>query len=116
MGFARQGGLQATHQREEKREGGSGTGTRVKIESRQVCWGKRSVQCKGEASATPCRSHSSTTHVSPDTDGFHRTHSDSDLTSVERSPDTGATSHRCSNYSRSLVAMLSLSLFSLFSY
>jgi hypothetical protein len=31
------------HTSEKRNEGGSGTGTRVKIESRQVCWGKRGV-------------------------------------------------------------------------
>jgi hypothetical protein len=99
--------------RKETREGGSGSGTRVKIESRQACRGKRGVQCKGEASAAPCCGHASMTHGCPATDGFRRTHSDKDPASVERSPGTGAMSQRCSNYSRPLVANFSLSLFSL---
>jgi hypothetical protein len=103
-------------QTRKRTRGGSDTETRARIESRQACRGKRGVQCNGEASAAPCYGHASMTHVGPATAGFHRTHSDSDPTSVEWSPDTGATSHRCSNYSRSLVAMLSVSLFSLFSY
>jgi hypothetical protein len=36
-----------TNEKRNEREGGSGTGMRVKIESRQVCRGKRGVQCEG---------------------------------------------------------------------
>jgi hypothetical protein len=44
-----------TPARRETREGGSGTGTRARIESRQACRGKRGVQCKGrgECGAMP---------------------------------------------------------------
>jgi hypothetical protein len=73
----------------------------------------RTVQ-GSEASVAPCCGHASTTHVGPATDGFRRTHRDSDPASVERSPSTGATSHRCSNYSRPLVAIFSLSFFPFF--
>jgi hypothetical protein len=98
----------------KRTRGGSDTETRARIESRQACRGKRGVQSKDEASAAPCRGHASMTHVGPATGGFRRTHSDSDLTSVELSPGTGATSHRCSNYPRPLAANFSLSLFSFF--
>jgi hypothetical protein len=102
MGFARQGGVRATHQREEKRER---VGVRYRDEgeneSRQRCRGKRGVQCKGgKASVAPCSGHASMAHMGPATDGFCRARSDRDPASVERSPGTGATSHRCSNYSR----------------
>jgi hypothetical protein len=43
----------------------------------------------GEANAAPCHGHASTAHVGPATDGFRRTHSDSDPTNVERSPAQG---------------------------
>jgi hypothetical protein len=106
-----------TPARRETRERGSGTGTRVKNREPTQVLGKRGAySARGEASAAPCRGQASTTHVGLATDGSRRTHSDSDPASVERSSGIGATSHRCSNYSRSLVAILSLSLFSLFSY
>jgi hypothetical protein len=61
---------------------------------------RRTYSAKGETSAAPCRGHASATHVSPATDGFHRTRSDNDPARVEQSPGTGATSHRCSKHSR----------------
>jgi hypothetical protein len=67
--------------------------TRAKLESRQVCWGKRGVQCKGEASAAPCCGHARAARMGPATDGVRRTRSDSDPAIVDRSPGTGATSH-----------------------
>jgi hypothetical protein len=91
-GFARQGGVQTTCLQENEGAGGAGTGTRAKNESRQVRRGKRGVQCKGEASAAPCHSHTSTTHVGPAIDSVRRTRSDSDPASVERSSATGAMS------------------------
>jgi hypothetical protein len=91
----------------KKRERGSSTEMRAKIESRQACRGKRGIQCKGEASAAPCYGHASMTHMGPTTDGFRRTHRDSDPASAERSPGLGATSHWCSKYSGPLVAILS---------
>jgi hypothetical protein len=65
----------------------------------------------GKASAAPCRGHASTAHVGPTTDGVPRIRSDNDPANVGRSPDTGATPHRCSNYSRLLFPVALLPLF-----
>jgi hypothetical protein len=114
MGFVRQGGARATVPARKETRGGSGTGTRAKIESRQRCREKEGHTVQGsETNAAPCRGHASVTHVGPATDGFRRTQSDGDPTNVERSPDTGATSHLCSNYSRLLLFPVAL-LFLLF--
>jgi hypothetical protein len=69
---------------------------------------------RGEASAAPCRGHASVAHVGPATDGVRRTRSDSDSTSVARSPGTGAMSNRVFQLLQTLggypfrVALLSL--------
>jgi hypothetical protein len=83
-----------TPTRKETREGGSGTGTRAKNREPTSVPGKEGVQSKDEASAAPCHGHVSMTQVGLTTDSFCRTHSDSDPTSVARSPGTGAMSNR----------------------
>jgi hypothetical protein len=89
-----------TSEKRNEREGGSGTGTRVKIESRQVCRGKRGVWRKGEGSAAPCCGHARAARMGPATDGVRRSCTDSDPASVDWSPGTGATSHRWSKHFR----------------
>jgi hypothetical protein len=104
-----------TPARRETRERGVRYGNEgEKFESRQVCQGKRGVQCKGKASAAPCRGHVSATHVGPTTDGFRRAHRHSDPASVARSAGIGPMSRQAFQNSRPLMAVLSLSLFSLF--
>jgi hypothetical protein len=87
---------------EKRKEGGSGTGTRAEKKLRaDEGTGKRGTySTRGETSAAPRRGHASTAHKGLATDGFRRTRSDSDPASVERSPGTGATSHRCSKHSK----------------
>jgi hypothetical protein len=67
----------------EEKEGGSGMGIRVKIESRQGCWEKRGVLCKRTRRV---RHHAMATRVrhmwGPATDGAHWTCSDNDLACV----------------------------------
>jgi hypothetical protein len=116
MGFVRQGGARATVPARKETRGGSGMGTRAKIESRQRCQEKEGHTVQGsETNTAPCRGHASVTHVGPTTDGFRRTQSDGDPANVERSPNIGATSHLCSNYSRLLLFPIAL-LFLLFSF
>jgi hypothetical protein len=77
----------------KRKRRGSGTGTRVKNREPTRASGKEGrTVLGGETSAAPRRGHTSTARMGPATDGFHRTHSDSDPASVARSAGTGATS------------------------
>jgi hypothetical protein len=93
MRFARQGGVRTTCLQETREEVRYGDESENREPTSVPGKEGRTVQ-GGEASAAPCRGHASTAHVGPTTDGIRRTCSDSDPTSVERSPSTGAMSNR----------------------
>jgi hypothetical protein len=108
----RPGALPMRHTSEKRNERGGYGGRKPRADT---CAGERGRTVRGgKASAAPGHGHASAAHVGPATNGFRRTCSDSDPTSVEWSPSTGARSNWRSNYSRPLMAVLSLSLFSLF--
>jgi hypothetical protein len=77
----------------KRKRRGSDTGTRAKNREPMRAPGKEGRTVPGgETSAAPRRGHVSTTRMGPATDGFRRTHSDSDPVSVAWSAGTRAMS------------------------
>jgi hypothetical protein len=73
-----------------RKEGGLVRGQGQKSRADRGGRKRGAYHARGVACAAPCRGHASAAHVGPTTDGVHRTRSDSDPTSVARSPGTGA--------------------------